>query len=755
MKRTLRLLALTVAVLTASTSLFAAMYSVEPVPAATLLMPYFEVPYTTGNSHTVVVVGNNGSAETLAHVTLWTDRGVPTYSFDIRLPANGSKEIDLNALFISGTLPQSTAGSFGSCAATLPPANLSAANLTQLQRAHRGQSSTLLGGSCGGVDHGQATARGYITIDATRSCTTLFPGNPTYFVDGGNGIATNDNVLWGEWRTSLPESQGTPLVHIEAASANAEDYTFYRLRNGSNDDNREALPQSWRGFFNTSLTQLQPFNQTSALIWRDAGAVVPFPCGAPPAPLSMAEVLTWDDRENPYQAPGNNTYRFPLATQKVVIAPSPLVEADELRGVITYNLQTPANPTTLNYRRQSYVAHIQQGPGFTSVASLIPMESATSESSIIYIPPSPCSDGLDNDSDGKIDFPADEGCSRPGDFNETSQCSNGIDDDLDGQIDLADGQCRNLGDEDESGNPACDDGIDNDGDGLIDFGNDPQCPHPYDTTENFGVCDDGVDNDSDGLTDYPNDPGCAARDYFTESPACSDGIDNDGDGQTDYPGDTTCSSASFFAEETQCSDGISNDDDGLIDFPNDPGCETRSSTSEAPQCNDGVDNDFDGRIDTLDPGCGGRSYFTSEFTPGCSNGLDDDNDGLIDYPSETGCSSPGDNTELADCNDGEDNDCDGLTDGGDSACEGTTDLNEGTGTTRQCSDGLDNDGDGFADYPQDPGCASRYDDVEFNDSAFAVLNAEVPALSPLAMVLLGMALAGVALLALKGTSLNS
>jgi hypothetical protein len=42
-------------------------------------------------------------------------------------------------------------------------------------------------------------------------------------------------------------------------------------------------------------------------------------------------------------------------------------------------------------------------------------------------------------------------------------------------------------------------------------------------------------------------------------------------------------------------------------------------------------------------------------------------------------------------------------------------LNEKPGTiTRACSDGVDNDGDGQIDYPNDPGCISRYDDNEVN-----------------------------------------
>ena len=59
-----------------------------------------------------------------------------------------------------------------------------------------------------------------------------------------------------------------------------------------------------------------------------------------------------------------------------------------------------------------------------------------------------CADSLDNDGDGKIDFPDDPGCDDPADLSEKSAAL------------------------------VCDDGLDNDGDGLIDFPEDPQCSGP-------------------------------------------------------------------------------------------------------------------------------------------------------------------------------------------------------------------------------------------------------------------------------------
>jgi MYXO-CTERM domain-containing protein len=62
---------------------------------------------------------------------------------------------------------------------------------------------------------------------------------------------------------------------------------------------------------------------------------------------------------------------------------------------------------------------------------------------------------------------------------------------------------------------------------------------------------------------------------------------------------------------------------------------------------------------------------------------------------------------VAHCEDGLDNDGDGLTDfvGGDPGCKVTTDPSE-RGPTLTCDDGIDNDGDAATDYPADPDCVS-------------------------------------------------
>src|SRR3989344_1093943 len=175
------------------------------------------------------------------------------------------------------------------------------------------------------------------------------------------------------------------------------------------------------------------------------------------------------------------------------------------------------------------------------------------------------------------------------------QCSDGLDNDNDGKLDLDDPGCDSADDDDERdqtlGCPAagpgicaqCNDGVDNDGDGFTDSPNDQDCSSLSDDNESEtgancpadgpGVCpacNDGVDNDNDGKTDYPADLGCFNRADSNETnpviqgncpadgpglcPACNDGVDNDNDGFVDWK-------------------GWDSDKDNIIDIPRDSSCQ--------------------------------------------------------------------------------------------------------------------------------------------------------------------------------------
>jgi hypothetical protein len=95
---------------------------------------------------------------------------------------------------------------------------------------------------------------------------------------------------------------------------------------------------------------------------------------------------------------------------------------------------------------------------------------------------------------------------------------------------------------------------------------------------------------------------------------------------------------------------------------------------------------------------------TVRAEPACDDGLDDDGDGLVDG-ADPGCADASDAFEtnaLVACDDGFDDDGDGLVDWpADPGCKSATSLAEDP----QCDDGIDNDGDGRIDWDGGPGGA--------------------------------------------------
>jgi hypothetical protein len=89
-----------------------------------------------------------------------------------------------------------------------------------------------------------------------------------------------------------------------------------------------------------------------------------------------------------------------------------------------------------------------------------------------------CSNGVDDDGDGRIDHPSDAGCSYAGDLSEAPECGDGIDNDGDGEIDYAGGDTGCFGPTSAREDPACDNGIDDDGDGSIDADGAGGAPDP-------------------------------------------------------------------------------------------------------------------------------------------------------------------------------------------------------------------------------------------------------------------------------------
>ncbi|MEM9557029.1 MAG: hypothetical protein AAGC60_22415 [Acidobacteriota bacterium] len=336
--------------------------TIDAVPAATLLLPYFEVDYSNPNGLTTLFSVNNASAApAVAHVTLWTDYSVPTIDFDIFLTGFDVATVNLRDVFNDGVLPRTADdsqdpddtispspaglgwdGDIPNCNGILPFTNpaVGAALLERIQNGHTGNPSAFDGGACLGFNYGDNIARGYITIDNVNNCNLLFPTSAGYFADAGAGTASNQNQLWGDYfyvDVANAFAQGEPLVHIEAFDGvgtggawSAGDYTFYgRYVGGTAVDNREPLTSV---FGTRYLTGAGFSGGTDLIVWRDSKSpdASGVSCASDPSwfPLAQSEVVAFDEEENPtvlcfddgdISPPLDARTCFPLETQRVPV----------------------------------------------------------------------------------------------------------------------------------------------------------------------------------------------------------------------------------------------------------------------------------------------------------------------------------------------------------------------------------------------------------------------------------------------------
>ncbi len=352
--------------------------TIDQVPAATLLLPYFEVNLADPNGITTLFSVNNASATAiLAHVVVWTDLSVPVLDFNIYLTGYDVQTINLRDILVNGVVPRTASAgqdpgdtispkgsfsqdiNFASCSGQLPIPNLPASFLAHLQASLTGQASALLGGLCAGQAFGDNIARGYVTVDTVNNCTLRFTGDVGYWGSGGTGDGTNQNVLWGDYFFVNPGqnyASGDTLVHIEAApgvgvsatmgtyagdprTTVAGVYTFYgRYVAWSAVDNREPLSTNFAArFVNGGAFS----GGTDFVVWRDSkvsqGA---FKCGLMPTwfPLGQEGIVIFDEQEHP-QVPQS----FPVSPQPPTSGITPFPAEAQRTAVGGADLPVPYN----------------------------------------------------------------------------------------------------------------------------------------------------------------------------------------------------------------------------------------------------------------------------------------------------------------------------------------------------------------------------------------------------------------------------
>ena len=358
------------------------------LPAATLLLPYFEVDLDTRSGETTLfTVTNVTDKEQIARVTLWTDYAYPVVAFDIYLTGYDVQSINLYDVIQVGSIapPSGTGTSVsdeGDFSNDNPALNLSGCGQlprevgnvfrTRMQQAFTTGTIPAVGNQpgctrIGSSNHGNK-AIGYATIDVVSACNSPFmPNNPEYY----NGVIRYDNVLMGDYlqvNSAQNAAQGSPMVHLRAipeggsaAERNADPAkysvnfprTFYsRFHTGTSKvvDARQPLPSHfgarWIAGGTTSF-------ETSLKMWREGRAGANATCQAyDMSGHQVADMVTFDEDEN---AVGNAAENCPFlcvpddvfpATGRYGIAdpPFPRLTNGSVAGWIYLNLDDPNTP---------------------------------------------------------------------------------------------------------------------------------------------------------------------------------------------------------------------------------------------------------------------------------------------------------------------------------------------------------------------------------------------------------------------------
>jgi hypothetical protein len=300
-------------------------------PAATLLLPYFEVDLDSraGDGETTIfTVTNVGAQPQAARVTLWTGWAYPIISFNLYLTGYDVQSINLYDVIRRGQLaPDTNIGSTTSpigelsettnprleedtCTTSSLPRVLPQVILSRMQSAFTTGKVPQLGSApaCNAAGEVHRNAAGYLTIDVVGVCTGTMPTEPSYFTHE----IRYDNVLMGDYvqvNGNEDFAQGNPMVHIRAIPEGGTlatrrktnlAHTFYsRLQPAVNQtsDARQPLPSTFAArWISGGATGFETFFK----IWREAPNAPDAGCAFYPRNALLAyEVVRFDEEENP------------------------------------------------------------------------------------------------------------------------------------------------------------------------------------------------------------------------------------------------------------------------------------------------------------------------------------------------------------------------------------------------------------------------------------------------------------------------
>ena len=305
------------------------------LPAATLLIPYFEVNLgVAGNETTIVTVTNTSHLPQAFAMTLWTDYAYPVITFRYYLTGYDVVSINLYDVIRRG---QVGGGERGTGSDVSPVGRLSGPNatddfdnpnldeascvrlpvqlpsvyITRMQDAFTKGSVATVGTvqGCDNIGGAHTNAVGYATIDVVSACSPTLPTDASYFA---NEIGWS-NVLMGDYLQvdgMNDFAQGSPAVHIRAipeggtsASRTNNNFTrsFYsHLQPSANRtrDGRQPLPSTFAARW---ISGGGGGFETSYKIWRGVETAANAACSAydDNAKVPVTEIVRFDEEENP------------------------------------------------------------------------------------------------------------------------------------------------------------------------------------------------------------------------------------------------------------------------------------------------------------------------------------------------------------------------------------------------------------------------------------------------------------------------
>ncbi len=352
-------------------------------PAATLLLPYFQVELdgTASTARTTVFsVVNVSPSQQIARVTVWTDWSYPALTFSLFLTGYDVKAVDLRELLVtSGRLfpsvpnPNHQQYAIEFCDTRTPQIPTSVLkDLRDMLTTGRGDGGAMNCSSATGEvvqvgsSHTANVAAGYVTIDLVASCLPVLPTSPAFFKD-----LLFDNVLIGDYQAIEPAGMGSgyaggsPLVHIRAIPEGGAagsivptrlPYTFYDRFTDIDEtmprtiDRRQPLPSAFAArWIDGGPTGFE----TTYTIWREALTSPGASCAdyAANDNIPVAELVRFDERENAAVVGGSvttsNTPRRGFAAASVVApysAQFPILYTTDFGGWAYLNLSNGGAP---------------------------------------------------------------------------------------------------------------------------------------------------------------------------------------------------------------------------------------------------------------------------------------------------------------------------------------------------------------------------------------------------------------------------